>query len=425
MKKIVLFLLCSINLLAYKVENVNNREVIIYPNKVIVNESLKLKNNGDKDKIIYEGIPKYIDIGSVNLVGGDLKKVEIEKGVDSNSILEYYVGKTIHAEKNGKTYELLLIDYRKNIVGKDMKTGEIYILNNPDLKLSDPNIKTKNKLIMDIGKIDKKVKLSYITRGINLNISHRLNTDKMELETWANLYNNTGKDLEGTKVKIISEIITPRAYMMKSQMADNISVVESNERIEYILKDKLNLKKINEKNIKLGDSKVELENKYVYWTKENSKNPTRVIEIRNRSDSTIPMGKIYVQDNKNFIGDSNLGFIPKGEKYNLRLNKNFNVVVDKKIKKSYPLGNNLIRKEIEIEIKNNSKQKLSLEINYDQLPEVWTELRSKEKYDKISNKIIRFKLDIYKNSKKKIIFSYIEKKNKLFIGLLRQSSIGE
>ena len=48
MKKTVLFLLCSINLFAYRVENIRDREVIIYPNKVMINESLELKDDGDK-----------------------------------------------------------------------------------------------------------------------------------------------------------------------------------------------------------------------------------------------------------------------------------------------------------------------------------------------------------------------------------------
>ena len=122
------------------------------------------------------------------------------------------------------------------------------------------------------------------------------------------------------------------------------------------------------------------------------------------------MGRIYVWDDKIFAGDSNLGFIPRGEKYDLRLNKNFNLIVEKKIKNTYFWGNNLVKKEIEIEIKNNGKKKIKLEVNYDQLPEVWTELRSSEKYEKISNRVIKFKLDLNKNSKKKIIFYYIEEK---------------
>ncbi|MEI6856453.1 hypothetical protein [Psychrilyobacter sp.] len=410
MKKTVLFLLCSINLFAYRVENTRDREVIIYLNKVMINESLKLKDDGDKNRIIYEGISKNIDISSINLTGGDLRGVELEKNVDSNSILRSYLGKIIRAEKNGKTYDLVLLDYRKNIVGKDINTGEIYILNNPDLKLSDTEIKTENKLTMDVGKLGKKINLSYIIRGINLNISHSLDIDKMSLETWGKIYNNTGEDLENIRVKIISELSTPRAYMIKSEMADSISRGESNNRIEYKLKDKLDLKRNSEKNIKLETKKINLVERYVYWTKEYSKTPTRIVEIENISDTTIPMGRIYVWDGKNFVGDSNIGFIPNGEKYNLKLNKSFNVIIDKKIKKTYSLGNNLVKKEIEIEIKNKSNKKINLEINYDQLPEVWTKLRSSEKYEKISNRIVKFKLDIDKNSKKKFVFSYIEEK---------------
>lgn len=410
MKKTALFLLCSINLFAYRVESTRDREIIIYPNKVIINESLELKDDGDRGRITYEGVSKNMDIGSINLTGGELKGVELEKNEDSSSILKSYLGKVIRAEKDGKTYEIILLDYGKNIVGKDTKTGEIYILNTPDLKLSNAHIKTENKLIMDVGKLEKKIDLSYITRGIDLNISHKLDIDKMELETWGKLYNNMGKDLKDTEVKIISELSRPRAYMMKSAMADSISIDESSDRIEYRLKDKLDLKKNSEKNIKLETKKVKLAEKYVYWTREYSKNPTRVVEIKNTGKTAIPMGRIYVWDKKKIVGDSNVGFIPHGEKYDLRLNKSFNVVVDKKIKSSYSLGNNLIKKEIEIEVKNNSKEKVNLEINYDQLPEIWTELRSQEKYEKISNRIIKFKLDIDKNSKKKIIFSYIEEK---------------
>jgi hypothetical protein len=410
MKKTVLFLLCSINLFAYRVENTRDKEVIIYPNKVIVNESLELKNDGDKDRITYGGVSKNIDISSINLTGGDLKGVELEKNADSNSILKSYLGKIIQAEKDGKTYDLILLDYGKNLVGKDTKTGEVYILNDPDIKLGDTEIKIENKLIMNVGRLDKKLTLSYITRGLNLNISHKLDIDEMKLETWGKIYNNTGMDLEDIGVKIISELPTPRVYRMKSAMADNISVGESNDRIEYTLKDRLDLKKNSEKSIKLETKKVNLAEKYVYWTKEYSKNPTRVVEIKNIGETTIPMGRIYVWDDKIFVGDSNLGFIPRGEKYDLRLNKNFNLIVEKKIKKTYSLGNNLVKKEIEIEIKNNDKKNIKLEINYDQLPEVWTELRSSEKYEKISNRVVKFKLDLNKNSKKKIIFSYIEEK---------------
>jgi len=410
MKKIALFLLCSINLFAYKVENTRDKEIVIYPNKVIVNESLELKDDGSRDQITYEGISKHIDISSINLIGGDLRGVELEKNTDSNSILESYLGKIVSAEKDGKIYELVLLDYRKNIVGKDTKTGKIYILNNPDLKLSNAHIKMENKLLMDVENLDKKIKLSYITRGINLNISHKLNIDEMSLETWAKLYNNMGEDIKDTEVKIISELSNPRAYMMKSAMAENISISESNDRIEYKLKDKLNFKKNSEKNIRLEAKEVKLVEKYEYWTREYSKNPTRIVEIKNIGKITIPMGRIYVWDDKGFVGDSNVGFIPGGEKYDLRLNKSFNVIIDRKIKKSYSLGNNLIKKEIEIEVKNTGEEKINLEINYDQLPEIWTKLRSQEKYEKISNRIVKFKLDIDKNSKKKIIFSYIEEK---------------
>lgn len=410
MKKTALFLLCSINLFAYRVENTRDREVTIYPNKVVVTESLELKDDGDKGRITYEGISKNIDISSINLIGGDLRGVELEKNADSNSILKSYLGKIIQAEKNGKTYEIVLLDYGKNIVGKDIKTGEIYILNNPDLKLSNAHIKTENKLVMDVEKLEKKINLSYITGGLNLNISHRLDIGEMNLETWGKIYNNMGKDLKDTEVKIISELSTPRAYMMKSAMADSISRNEYNDRIEYKLKNKLDLKKNSEKNIKLETKKVSLAEKYVYWTREYAKNPTRVVEIKNIGETTIPMGRIYVWNNKKYVGDSNVGFIPGGGNYDLKLNKSFNVVVEKKIKNSYSLGNNLIKKEIEIEIKNTGEDKIDLEINYDQLPEIWTKLRSQEKYEKISNRIIRFKLDIDKNSKKKIIFSYIEEK---------------
>ncbi|MCS5421868.1 MULTISPECIES: hypothetical protein [Psychrilyobacter] len=413
MKKTVLFLLCSINLFAYRVENTRDREITIYPNKVVVNESLELKDDGDKDRITYGGVSKNIDISSINLTGGDLKGVELEKNADSNTILKSYLGKIIRAEKNGKTYDLVLLDFGKNLVGKDIKTGEVYILNDPDIKLGDTEIKTENKLIMNVGNPYKKLTISYITGGINLNISHKLDIDKMKLETWGKVYNNTGMDLEDAGVKIIAELPTPRVYGMKSvmtEMADNIFIGESNDRIEYNLKDRLNLKKNSEKNIKLETKKVNLVQKYVYWTREYSKNPTRIIEVKNIGDTTIPMGRIYVWDGKIFVGDSNLGFIPRGEKYDLRLNKNFKVIVEKKIKNSYSLGNNLVKKEIEIEIKNNGKEKISLEINYDQLPEIWTKLRSQEKYEKISNRIIKFKLEMNKNSKKKIIFSYIEEK---------------
>jgi len=410
MKKTVLFLLCSINLFAYRVENTKDKEVVIYPNKMIINETLELKNDGEKDRITYGGISKNIDINSINLTGGDLKGAELEKSVDSNTILKSYLGKNIRAEKNGKIYDLVLLDYRRNIVGKDMKTGEVYILNNPDIKLSGTKIKAENNLIMNVEKLDEKMTLSYITHGLNLEISHKLDINKMKLETWGNIYNNTGVDLEDVGVKIISELSTPRVYMMKSAMAENISRGDSNDRIEYNLKDRLDLKNNNEKNIKLETRKVNLDEKYVYWTKEYFKNPTRVVEIKNIGDTTIPMGRIYTWDGKNFLGDSNLGFIPRGEKYDLRLNKIFNVVIDKKIKKSYSLGNNLVKKEIEIEIKNNGKEKIKLEINYDKLPEIWTELKSQEKYEKISNRVIKFKLDMNRESKKKIIFSYIEEK---------------
>lgn len=410
MKKTVLFLLCSISLFAYRVENTSDKEIIIYPNKIIINESLNLKDDGDKDKITYEGISKNIDINSINIDGGDLKGVELEKNIDSNSILESYLGKTICAEKNGKKYNLILLDYGSDIVGKDAETGEIYILNNPDLKLSGTHIKTENKLVMNVGELYKKINLSYITRGIDLNISHRLDLDKTNLETWGKIYNNTGGDLEDIKVKIISELSTSRVYMMKSEMADNTSRGESNDRIEYNLKDRIDLKKNVEKNIKLEINKVDLVEKYVYWVREYSKNPVRVIEIKNMCDTTIPMGRIYVWDSKIFVGDSNIGFIPSGEKYNLKLNKNFNVIIEKKIKNSYSLGGDQVKKEIEIEIKNKSNKKINLEVNYDQMPNIWIDLKSKEKYEKISNRIIKFKLDIDKNSNKKINFSYIEEK---------------
>jgi len=410
MRKTILFLLCSINLFAYRVENISNNKVIIYPNKIIMNESLELVDDGDKDKITYLGISENIDINSINLTGAKLKGVELEKEVEYSSILELYLGKAIQVKKNRKKYDLILLDYKKDIVGKDIKTGEIYVLNNPDIKLDGAYIKKEDKLIMDIEKLDKQLNISYITKGLDLSISHRLDIDKMNLETWGKLYNNTKRDLDNINVKIISELSNQRVYMMKSEMADNISRGNSNDRIEYNLKDPIDLKKNIEKNIKLETKKINLVEKYVYWSREYSKNPTRIVEIENIGDTTIPMGRIYVWDDKGFVGDSSIGFIPSKEKYNLKLNKNFNIMIDKKIKNSYSLGKNLVKKEIEIEIKNKSNKKINLEINYDELPNIWTELKSQEKYKKISNGIVKFEIDIERNSNRMINFSYIEEK---------------
>jgi len=410
MKKIILFLLCSINLFAYRVENIRGKEIVIYPSRVLVSEFLELKDDGVKDQITYDGISKNIDISSIKLIGGDLKGVELEKEDNSNSILKNYLGKVIRAEKNGKIYDMVLLDYKENIVGKDTKTGEIYILNQPDIKLTGTYMENKNKMVMDVGGLQEKINLSYITQGINVNITHRLDIDKMKLETWGRIYNNTGKDLKDIGVKIISELSNSRSYMTKTLMAESVSIGESNDRIEYKLKKRIDLKKNSEKNIKLDSKKISLTEKYVYWTREYSKNPTRVVELENTSDTTIPMGRVYVWDREDFVGDSNIGFIPNGEKYSLKLNKTFDVIVDKKIKNSYSLGNNLVKKEIEINVKNRSDKEVNLEINYDQLPEIWTKLISQEKYEKVSNRIVKFKLNMGENSNKKIIFSYIEKK---------------
>ncbi len=410
MKKTILFLLCSINLFAYKVESTNNKEAIIYPSKVVITESLNLEDDGDSDKIIYPGISKNIDINSINLIGGDIKEIQLERKTDFNSLLEPYLGKVIQAKKNRKTYNLILLDYKKDIVGKDIKTGEIYILNNPDLKLNGNYMKTENNLIMDVKNLDKQLSLSYITQGLNVSLSHKLDIDMKKLETWGKIQNNTGKDLEDIKIKIISELSSPRLYMMKSEMADNITRNDSSDKIEYNLENTIDLKKSVERNVKLETKKINLVEKYVYETREYSKNPTRIVEIENISDTTIPMGRIYIWDDNKFVGDSNIGFIPSKEKYNLKLNKNFNVIIDKKIKNSYSLGKNLIHKDIEIKIKNKSNKKINLEVNYDQLPNIWTELKSKENFEKISNGKIKFRLDIDKNSNKIINFSYIEEK---------------
>ena len=410
MKKTILFLLCSINLFAYKVESTNNKEAIIYPSKVVITESLNLEDDGDSDKIIYPGISKNIDINSINLIGGDIKEINLERKTDFNSTLEPYLGKVIQAKKNRKTYNLILLDYKKDIVGKDIKTGEIYILNNPDLKLNGNYMKTENNLIMDVKNLDKQLSLSYITQGLNVSLSHKLDIDMKKLETWGKIQNNTGKDLEDIKIKIISELSSPRLYMMKSEMADNITRNDSSDKIEYNLENTIDLKKSVERNVKLETKKINLVEEYVYETREYSKNPTRIVEIENISDTTIPMGRIYIWDDNKFVGDSNIGFIPSKEKYNLKLNKNFNVIIDKKIKNSYSLGKNLIHKDIEIKIKNKSNKKINLEVNYDQLPNIWTELKSKENFEKISNGKIKFRLDIDKNSNKIINFSYIEEK---------------
>ena len=90
MKKIILFLLCSINLFAYRVENIRGKEIVIYPSRVLVSEFLELKGDGVKDQITYDGISKNIDISSIKLIGGDLKGVELEKEDNSNSILKNY-----------------------------------------------------------------------------------------------------------------------------------------------------------------------------------------------------------------------------------------------------------------------------------------------------------------------------------------------
>lgn len=410
MKKTILFLLCSINLFAYKVESTNNKEAIIYPSKVVITEYLNLEDDGDSDIIIYPGISKNIDINSINLIGGDIKEIKLERKTDFNSTLESYLGKVIQAKKNRKTYNLILLDYKKDIVGKDIKTGEIYVLNNPDLKLNKNYMKTENNLIMDVKNLDKQLSLSYITQGLSVGLSHKLDIDMKKLETWGKIQNNTEKDLEDIKIKIVSELSSPRFYMMKSEMADNITRNDSSDKIEYNLENTIDLKKSVERNVKLETKKINLIEKYVYETREYSKNPTRIVEIENISDTTIPMGRIYIWDDNKFVGDSNIGFIPSKEKYNLKLNKNFNVIIDKKIKNSYSLGKNLIHKDIEIQIKNKSNKKINLEVNYDQLPNIWTELKSKENFEKISNGKIKFKLDIDKNSNKIINFSYIEEK---------------
>jgi hypothetical protein len=390
----------------------------VYSNNItLVREKRYLNIEGETENLMLKGLPKYVDIGSLNLKGVDVKSVNYNSNLlDSYKLLENYIGKKIFLDDTAAREEVKLLSVAPKII-VETASGEILV--DPKKEIFLPKLEAEPllypSLIVKTEKIDKATELetSYLTNGIYWQFNYKFDLENKNLETWVELRNNSGKNFKDTHLKLISGDMNgsylrgqAKAYLMEAASLGEFS--QWNDYMVYEFDKVVTLMDSNVEYVKLTQDRVDYEKYYEHRFNSFSKNPSINIRFKNTLGRVLARGRVSFYDGVDYLGEGNLDYLNESEKADIGIARSFEVRVESKIDSSVMLSKKIYKKGVVYNLKNNRDEKVKLELIYDNLPASWTELQSEQPYEKVSERSIVFKIDMAPGEEKAFRFSYIE-----------------
>ncbi len=284
------------------------------------------------------------------------------------------------------------------------------------------NLRVKPTLAVELESeqaTDKSLNLTYLTRGLSWQanyVAELSGENKMDLQGWVTLNNQSGADYKKAAVKLIAGEVNNVSVPRPMQMRQNVMMakaagammdaavteavsVESESLSEYYvyrLPFQTDIMDKQSKQVSLMDVKeVTFEQKYklvsplylsfgVQETSFDNMHPQLIYTLENNEDShlgmPLPAGiiRFYSKDSNGaseFVGASRLRQLAKGEKAELTVGRSFDIYAEGKVKKVQKLSDKIFEAEVDVTFHNakNVSQVVQFEQNFNASVEVVSE----------------------------------------------------
>ncbi|MEM4598181.1 MAG: DUF4139 domain-containing protein [Candidatus Diapherotrites archaeon] len=383
-------------------------ELTIYnQNMALVKEIRALNLKSGLNLVQYEDIASQIKADTVLFTDlTDPKAIVIEQNyeydlVSLEKILEKYLGKNITvATKDGNSYSGKLLSYRGSIVieseGKVLSLEDVSRYEFPELP---EGLLTKPTLIWKLYTEKEgthNTQTSYITNGMTWSTSYvaKVSADDKfaDLTGWVTIQNSSGTSYPNTSLKLVAgELnIVQQDYGVKRSEYVQATPTGGSQFTEesffeyhlYTLDRKTDIRNNETKQINLLEAeKIALKKEYVfdeqdyyyYYYSSNyntSKGKVKTMVSFENSQSNnigIPLPKgivrVYKEDSQGklqFIGEDSIYHTPKDEKVRLFLGYAFDIVAEKKVTETTPVGDRCTRKSYEVSIRNHKEEDVTV-----------------------------------------------------------------
>jgi hypothetical protein len=435
MKKIILLLLAS-SMLTFAQERKEVAVTIYNSDLGVVKETREIDLKSGISDVLIRDVPSQINPSSVkiNLDGTVIEQNYRYDLANSYSLMQHFIDKKISLVGE-KIIEGTLVSAATNSIVIKTEGGGLTILPslegyNISLDYMPENLLTKPTLVWKVksnssGKKD--AGLTYQTDGMSWKAEYvaTLNKDdnRLDLNAWVNIKNNSGGSFKNAKVKLIAGDINrantyngggieyeSRMYTKSMANEDLVSEKSFFEYHIYELANKSDLLQNEDKQIGLfNTSDIKVQKKFIYNSNgsnlENRK-PAVSVEFKNAKDNNLgmplPKGivRIYKNDGEavELIGEDNLNHTPKNEEVELKIGDAFDITIDEKVVSSKKIADKVSEVEYEVTIHNSKEEPVTVEVNRN-LWGNWTVLEKNVDYEKENANKITFKVDVAKEKK--------------------------
>ncbi len=435
-------------------EGFSDTQVTIYNNDLgLIRQNCDVSLIKGISEFQIEGVSSKILTASVKISFPKLKnKVEVLEQnylydlVSSEKLFNKYVGESIiYRMENGDKIKGILLSYAHDKIIVQLENGEIKISSvDKILEYNFPALPeglilkpTLQWLINSKHKGNTKADLSYLTNGIKWNAEYVLvlkeNDSDFSLSSWISLNNSSGASYENARLKLIAGDIhraRPQRFMAYEElkrpleMATQKSGVEERAFFDYYLYElqrPVTIKNNEIKQVTLFDE-IDAKGKKIYTfssrsTSDLEKQLDIIFKIENTKANnmsiTLPKGemRVFKEDidgSLQLVGEDWVNHTSKNDTLDIKIGQAFDIKGKHTVFNREKTSKRSETLTIRITVYNRKDNDIYAEIN-EHLPGIWVIKKSSHTYQKKSQSLIMFLLDVKANSQSTIEYTYLRK----------------
>lgn len=406
---IAILLFCSVYFIPIgHSQNTGNREThltIYTQNLGVVNEKRSVSLSEGINILKFEDIPTQIVSNSIILnFEGEVFQQSLNFDIAN---LPFFLEKSIGAEisalsPNGQIVKGILLYYSENSIA--IKDDKGYIILIPDVKnytiyspiqMENLTFKPSVSWLVKPKKFGANtISWTYQTGGISWEANYNAILDdkenKITLQCWANIINNSGASFFNSDVKLVSgtiNIISPKVYNFIDLKREGEAMSVGSEPVteqlfeyySFIVPHKVTIENKESKLIKLFESNnIAIQKSYTltiydyYSYQKTTDNPNIKILFKNNEKNNLgyplPKGLVNFYKSTNnkleLIGQSSTSYVPKNEDFQGVIGKAFDIVVESQVVESQRISDRVVQKTIKVKTRNHKKENVTLELTF-------------------------------------------------------------
>jgi len=412
----------------------------------LVRSSFELNLEKGRQSYNFDAITSRIEPASV-IVTDPKKQITIAEQnyeydlAGTEQIIAKYIEREVNlTTKDQSNYSGVLKFYDGNSVGIiESSTKKLILVRNAEIQIIrlaelPSNFYTKPTLHWSLIAPQKgkyPMQLTYLSGGFNWNVTYNSIWDgaKLILNAWVTIDNRSGKAFEDVNLKLIAgEINKIRErynYGKGGMYMEDVAMMSTGRAAApsfeekafhdfhmYTLDQKVSFANNQTKQIQLFPTKTITATAH-YEYRSFGEGVSSLIKFENKSEAGIgiplPKGvfKVYKQDsdsNVEFIGEDSIDHTGRNETVRINTGKAFDLVGKSLVKEQKTISNRVSERTIQITLRNNSKEKKSIEVTH-QLDGNSKILRSDQEYKLDNDLKATFTIEVQPD--KEVIFSFL------------------